>query len=149
MQRTILVVDDSAVARAMIIRALQMVRGGTDHFLQADQGATALRVLERQRPDLLVTDLNMPVMDGMQLVREVRGRPDLADLPVVVVSTEGSRPRLRTLTDLGIDAFFRKPFRPEEIASTVKRLLGAPEEPILVRETEGEDDAGSDDPFAF
>ena len=147
MCRTILVVDDSPIARKMIIRTLKMVWPSELRFLQAGDGAEALTVLAAETVDLVVTDLNMPGMDGFQFVAHLREDKKLAGMPVIVISTEGSKPRLATLIEFGIEGILRKPFKPEKARPILERLFG-PCEPEAVDEDEGMD-FDDDDEGAF
>jgi len=119
----VLVVDDSAVMRQMVIRTLKMsgVPLGTIH--EAANGEEGLAVLSRQWVDLLLLDVNMPVMNGEEMLRRVRSSPETESLPVIVVSTEGSETRLSALLALRA-SIVRKPFAPETLRDTILRVTG-------------------------
>ena len=130
----VLVVDDSAVMRQMVVRTLRMSGLPLGTVFEAGNGedaATALRirgeeglfVLQEQWVDLLLLDINMPVMNGEEMLRRLRAAPETASLPVIVVSTEGSETRLAALQDLGA-AIVRKPFAPETLRATILRVTG-------------------------
>ncbi len=119
----VLIVDDSAVSRKMIARTLEM--SGLDIAVvhEAGDGNQALEVLEHNWMDLALVDINMPNMNGEELVMRLRARPETAMLPVVVVSTEGSETRIAKMHTLGAE-FVRKPFSPEGLRVAVMGLLG-------------------------
>ncbi len=119
----VLVVDDSAVMRQMVVRTLKMSGLPLGTVLEAGNGEQGLFVLQEQWVDLLLLDINMPVMNGEEMLRRVRANPETENLPVIVVSTEGSEARLQVLTDLGA-SIVRKPFAPETLRDTILRVTG-------------------------
>lgn len=119
----VLVVDDSAVMRAMILRTLALCRLPVSATYQAGNGVEALEMLDSNWIDVALVDINMPVMNGEDLIREVRSRPAFADLPIVVVSTEGSATRIARLQQLGA-RFVHKPFPPERLRDEIQALTG-------------------------
>jgi two-component system chemotaxis response regulator CheY len=123
MRLNVLVVDDSAVMRTMVIRALRMSGLPIGDVHEAANGAEALRVLEECWVDLATVDINMAVMTGDELIERLRATPETASLPVVVISSEANDDRIRDLERRGA-AFVRKPFVPESLRETVLRLLG-------------------------
>ena len=123
MDLNVLVVDDSAVMRAMIIKTLRLCGLSLGEIYQAGHGAEALELLNEAAIDLALVDLNMPVMDGEELIEAIRSRADTRELPVVVVSTEGSFTRIALLRSKGAE-FVHKPFTPEVLRETVLETLG-------------------------
>ncbi|HOI56777.1 MAG TPA: response regulator [Phycisphaerae bacterium] len=119
MSLNVLVVDDSAVMRSMIIRTLEMAGVDIGQVFQASNGEEALQQLDANWIDLALVDINMPVMNGEQLIEEVRRRSAIADLPIIVVSTEGSQTRIERLQQKGAK-FIHKPFTPETIGQIVE-----------------------------
>ena len=119
MSLRILVVDDSPVMRKMVIRVLGMSGLPIETVHEACQGQEALDVLSReQNINLGLFDVNMPVLNGEELVMQIRAEPKTAALPVVMVSTEGSVERIERLKKLGA-AFIRKPFGPEALLDAI------------------------------
>ena len=119
--KKILVADDSSTMRALIVSTLEAM----DDFdlVEAANGFEALRVLPREKVDLVITDINMPDINGLELVNFVRNNPNYKDTPLIIVSTEGSvRDREKGLA-LGANAYLVKPFQPEELQQLVARLL--------------------------
>lgn len=124
MSLRILVVDDSPVMRKMVIRTLGMSGLPIEAIHEACQGREALDVLAREDGiNLGLFDVNMPVLNGEELVMLVRAEPKTADLPVVMVSTEGSAERIERLKRLGA-AFIRKPFGPEALLDAIISATG-------------------------
>jgi two-component system chemotaxis response regulator CheY len=120
----ILVVDDSPVMRKMVIRTLNMSGLPIEAVHEATQGREALDVLAREEGiNLGLFDVNMPVLNGEELVMLVRAEPKTAGLPVVMVSTEGSAERIERLKRLGA-AFVRKPFGPEALLDAIISATG-------------------------
>jgi len=118
----VLIVEDSPTMRALLVAALE----GLPHPLRLTEvgsGFEALRRLPRERFDLIVTDVNMPDINGLELVSFVRRNPAYARVPLVIVSTEGSeRDRQKGLA-LGADAYLVKPFDPRELQRIAESLL--------------------------
>jgi len=123
MALNILVVDDSAVARSVIVKTLRMTDLAIGEIHQAGNGQEGLAVMERQWVDLLFVDINMPVMNGEDMINAVRGNPAWMNLPIVVISTEGSVTRIGSLMHQGVK-FIHKPFTPESIRNTLVEMLG-------------------------
>jgi two-component system chemotaxis response regulator CheY len=118
-----LIVDDSNMMRKALRKTLEMSGLPLGQVSEASDGAQALMAVKQQWFDLIFLDINMPVMDGIEFVRAIRGESLLKDLAVVVISTEGSEERVQELAGLGVKAYLRKPVRPEQVADTVKLLL--------------------------
>ena len=119
----VLIVDDSAVMRAMVGRVLRLSGLPLGAVYEAADGAEGLARVRAHRVDLVLLDVNMPVMDGEQMLRRLRADPGTAALPVVVVSTEGGDARVRALAALRV-GFVRKPFKPETLRAEVLRVAG-------------------------
>lgn len=128
MPLNVLVVDDSSMMRAMIIKTLRLSRLPLQTAYEAGNGVEALRILEDHWIDLALVDLNMPVMNGEELISHMRGNPDTAGLPVIVISTEGSETRIAKLRSQGV-GFLRKPFQPEMLRDIIVGLTGVSSEP--------------------
>lgn len=124
----ILIVDDSSVMRQMIIKALNMSGLPLGEIHQAGNGREALEMLDRHWVDLLILDINMPVMNGEEMMIEMKKNPAFSDIPVVVVSTEGSATRIERMKAMGA-LFVHKPFTPEIIRDTIQSLLITGDEP--------------------
>jgi two-component system chemotaxis response regulator CheY len=119
----VLIVDDSAVMRGMIARVVRLSGLPLGALYEAGDGAAGLAALAAHWVDLVLLDVNMPVMDGEEMLRHLRAAPETAALPVIVVSTEGSEARRAALEALGV-SFIRKPFKPEELRALVLQATG-------------------------
>lgn len=123
MSLNVLIVDDSAAMRSIIQKTLQISGLEIGNVYQAKNGEEALVMLEENWVDLALVDINMPVMDGETLINRVRENPDLAELPIVVVSTESSEARIVQLRAKDVE-FIHKPFAPETLRETVFQVTG-------------------------
>ena len=118
----VLIVEDSPTMRALLVAALEGLPRALE-VTEVSSGFEALRRLPQQRFDLIVTDVNMPDINGLELVSFVRRNPAYARVPLVIVSTEGSeRDREKGLA-LGADAYLVKPFEPDALQRLVESLL--------------------------
>jgi two-component system chemotaxis response regulator CheY len=118
----ILIVEDSPTMRSLVVSALEEL-GGSIRITEAASGFEALRVLPREPYDLIVTDINMPDINGLELVSFVKQNAAYRGIPLLIISTEGSeRDQLRGL-ELGADAYLVKPFEPEDLRRTARELL--------------------------
>lgn len=124
MALNVIVVDDSAVMRSMIIKTLRLSRLALNEVHESANGREALAILDSHWVDLALIDINMPEMNGEELIEHVRGNPATADLAIVVVSTEGSETRIARLKRHGA-GFVHKPFTPERLREEIVRLTGA------------------------
>jgi two-component system chemotaxis response regulator CheY len=124
MAYTILIVDDSETIRAVLLRSLAMTKLPIDSVLQAVHGKDALEKLKTSFVDIVFTDINMPEMDGIALFEAMSAHPEYKDIPVVVISTEGSATRIAELTRKGIKGYLRKPFTPEKLRDVIVETLG-------------------------
>ena len=127
MALNILVVDDSSVMRAIIIKTLHLSQLPLGEVHQASNGQEALKVLDGKWIDLALVDINMPVMDGEEMINRMRQNPATADLPIIIVSTEGSEARKEVLMSKGA-GFVHKPFTPEALRDAILRTLGGLDE---------------------
>lgn len=119
----VLVVDDSAVTRAMILKTLRVAGIDVGETHEAPDGLAGLEVLAHHWVDLAFVDINMPVMNGEEMICRIRDNPAWSDLPVIVVSTEGSQTRIERLQAKGA-YFIHKPFSPEAVRDLVQDILG-------------------------
>jgi two-component system chemotaxis response regulator CheY len=123
MPYNILIVDDSETVRAVIGRTLEMAGVPVRTLREAQNGEEALAILRDDWIDLVFTDINMPVMSGVEMIQHMQEDDLLGTIPVVVVSTEGSKTRIEDLMDRGVRAYIRKPFTPEKVKKIVDELL--------------------------
>ena len=124
MAYTIMVVDDSETIRTVLERTIGMTKLPVDAIIKAENGKDALDKLADNWVDIVFTDINMPKMNGIELVDSMNDHPELKDIPVVIVSTEGSKARIEELRSKGIKGYLRKPFTPENIRDIILETLG-------------------------
>ena len=118
----VLVVEDSPTMRQLVCYALRKIEGIV--LVEATDGQNALDKLAEIRPDVILTDLNMPVMDGFALIEEVRKRDGLADLPIIVLTTDGALQDQERARELGVAAYVTKPIRHDDVVAAVTRVAG-------------------------
>ena len=119
----VLIVDDSPAMRAFIRRVVELSGLDVAAFVQAGDGAEALRLLGAQPVDVILTDINMPGMDGEQFVARLQEDPALRAIPVVVVSTDVTAARMERMLALGARGYVTKPFSPELLRQELERVL--------------------------
>ena len=123
MSLNVLVVDDSSVMRKMIIRTLHMSGVPIGEIYEADNGQSGLELLDQNWIDMLFIDVNMPIMDGMEMLKRVRSRPDTRDLPILIISTESNPQRINQISE-NRAGFVHKPFTPEDLREKIIELTG-------------------------
>jgi len=121
----ILIVDDSAMMRALIKRVIGLTELPVDEVVEAANGAEALRVLETRPVDLLLTDVNMPGMTGVELLREISRLRKWPDLVRVIISTDGSATRRDEAAELDVRCYLEKPFSPEVLRNVLSQAAGS------------------------
>jgi two-component system chemotaxis response regulator CheY len=125
MSGTILVVDDSAMMRKVILRTLKMAGLEFDRVLEAGNGQEALACLRMNKIELIMCDINMPVMTGLQLLQQIKDENLAVGVPIVMVTTESSESQVHQAILSGARGYIRKPFSIEHIVNNVKPLLTA------------------------
>ena len=123
MSLNVLVVDDSSVMRAMIINTIRMSGLDLGDVYQAANGREGLDAARDNWVDLVIADINMPVMNGEEMIDQMKADPDTAGIPTIVISTEGSETRIERLQQKGV-SFIHKPFTPEIIKDSIQSLTG-------------------------
>jgi len=123
----VLIVDDSFSMRSIIKKTIKVSGLEVGKFLEAADGKEALQVLVNEWVDILLTDINMPNMNGMELIGEMKKDEVLKSIPVVMVTTEGSERRVQEAMEMGARGYIMKPFLPEEIKGTLCSILGEAE----------------------
>ena len=116
-----LVVEDSPTMRQLIVFALSRIRALK--VTEADDGVDALKKLAQRRFDVLITDINMPMMDGLKLVAMVRRDAVHKDIPIIIITTEGAQEDRQRALSLGASAYITKPIQAPQVISKVKELL--------------------------
>ena len=124
MSLRIMIVDDSPAMRTFIGRIIQLSGLDVACCIQASNGMEALNLLREELVDVVLSDINMPVMDGEQLLRELANDAALRKVPVVVVSTDSTDLRRTRMLELGARGYVRKPFAPETLRYELEMALG-------------------------
>ncbi len=119
----VLIVDDSSVMRKIVERALRQAGLDLNRVLEAGSGREGLAVLEREQVDLIVSDINMPNMDGLEFLRQVQSRSLARGVPVVMITTESGEEHVREALAAGAQGYIRKPFTPDQVRDRVLPLL--------------------------
>jgi two-component system chemotaxis response regulator CheY len=125
MKGTVLVVDDSAMMRKVVLRVLKMADVEFDAVLEAGDGNEALILLRTNPVALIMCDINMPVMSGLELLQHIKAEKLAIGVPIVMVTTENSEPQVRQAILAGARGYIRKPFTVDHIKTNVKPLLAA------------------------
>lgn len=120
----ILIVDDSPAMRAFIRRVLDISGMELGECFEAANGRDALDLLAREWVDAILTDVSMPQMDGETFLSELARRELLRAIPVIVVSTDATRPRMERMLAMGAKGYIAKPFLPEDLRNQLERTLG-------------------------
>jgi two-component system, chemotaxis family, chemotaxis protein CheY len=121
----LLIVDDSPAMRSYIRRVIDLCGFDVSFCFEAGDGEEALAVLRREWVDAILTDINMPGVDGEELLRRIAAEDLLRGVPAIIVSTDATRPRIERLLALGARGYLTKPFRPEDLRAELERSLGA------------------------
>jgi two-component system, chemotaxis family, chemotaxis protein CheY len=115
----ILIVDDSAAIRKILQRVLRQTEIPLGNLHEAGDGLEALEVLKSQKIGLILSDINVPNMDGLQMLTQIKANEDWRNLPVVMITTEGSQTRVMEAVQLGAAGYVRKPFTAEQIKEKI------------------------------
>lgn len=117
----ILVVEDSPTMRQLISFAMKRIPDS--HVIEAVDGVDALKKMSSDKIDLILADINMPVMDGLKLVSLVRGNPAFKDIPIIIITTEGAEEDRKRALSIGANAYLPKPIQTQELIKLVKSYL--------------------------
>jgi two-component system chemotaxis response regulator CheY len=117
----VLIVEDSPTMRQLIVFALKRLRGL--NIVEANDGVDGLKKLSSEKFDLIFTDINMPIMDGLKLVSLVRNDPNYKDVPIVIITTEGATEDRDRALALGANDYITKPIQTTKILEAARRLL--------------------------
>ena len=119
-----LIVDDSSVMRKIVERSLRQAGIDLSEVREASNGAEGLGALDESGVDLILCDINMPVMDGIEFLRQIQNVQNAKGVPVVMITTEGSESHVVQALSIGARGYIRKPFTPEQVKEHVVPLLG-------------------------
>jgi two-component system, chemotaxis family, chemotaxis protein CheY len=122
---TALVVEDSPPMRKMIVFALSRIR--ELRVVEADDGVDALRRIASTKFDIIITDINMPILDGLKLVKRLRADEAYRDVPIIIITTEGAEEDRQRALALGATAYITKPIQAPQVIELVREVLGLAE----------------------
>ena len=125
MSKTVLVVDDSAMMRTVILRLLKQAKIEFDLVLEAGDGNEALKILRANQVSFIMCDINMPNMSGIELLKSIKEEKLAVGVPIVMVTTETSEPQVRQAILYGARGYMKKPFTVDHIMNSVWPLLSA------------------------
>jgi two-component system, chemotaxis family, chemotaxis protein CheY len=120
----VLIVDDSSVMRKIVERSLRQAGIEVGEVTEACNGAEALAEVQKSAFDLILSDINMPAMDGLEFLRNLSNVDSAKGVPVVMITTEGSEARVVEALSVGAKGYIRKPFTPEQVKERIAPLLG-------------------------
>jgi len=135
----ILVVDDSRSIRAVIKKIVFLSGFNIEECYEAKNGREALEVLSHHWVDIIISDINMPEMDGMEFLNALKKDELFKQIPVIFVTAEGSEERIEQAMRAGVGGFLRKPFLPEELRSVLTEVIGLDETGKYISLEEGAD----------
>ena len=118
-----LIVDDSSVMRKIVERSLRQAGIELKQVLEASNGAEALAALQENAVDIILCDINMPVMDGLEFVKQLSGVPKAKGVPVVMITTEGSEAHVVQAISAGARGYIRKPFTADQVKEQIIPIL--------------------------
>jgi two-component system, chemotaxis family, chemotaxis protein CheY len=118
----ILIVDDSVIIRQVVKKVIKQAGIATEKIYEAADGLEALDIIKTEPIDLVLSDINMPRMDGLQMLMHLRQIESKENLPVIVISTEGSEETVREAMELGATGYVLKPFSPEKLVDQLRPL---------------------------
>ena len=122
----VLIVDDSPAMRSFVHRVIELSGFELSACFEAGNGQEALDLLRSEWVDAILTDINMPEMDGQELLRRLSQDDLLRSIPAIVISTDATEHRMASMASLGARGYITKPFLPEALRSELERTLGAP-----------------------
>jgi two-component system, chemotaxis family, chemotaxis protein CheY len=119
----ILIVDDSAAIRKILKRVLQQTEIPLGELYEASDGCDALEQLKKKTVQLIISDINMPNMDGLELLSRLKSAPEWSSIPVLMVTTEGSQQKVLQAIELGAVGYVKKPFSAEQIKEALAGIV--------------------------
>ncbi len=120
---SVLIIDDSSVMRKIVERSLRQAGLKLDRVMEADNGADALNMVQGGAIDLIFSDINMPKMDGIEFLRQVRATEGAKAIPILMITTDGTEPKVLEAISLGARGYIRKPFSSDQVRQQVAEVL--------------------------
>ncbi len=123
MSYSILIVDDSSITRAVLKRTITMIDCDVENIFEAENGNEALDIVNNHPVDLITTDLNMPVMNGMQMNEIILSNPETRHIPIIAITAESCPVKIEQLENQGIKGYIHKPFTPESVRNILLKIM--------------------------
>ena len=120
---SVLIIDDSSVMSKIVERSLRQAGLKLDRVMEADNGADALNMVQGGAIDLIFSDINMPKMDGIEFLRQVRATEGAKAIPILMITTDGTEPKVLEAISLGARGYIRKPFSSDQVRQQVAEVL--------------------------
>ncbi len=139
MNYDMLIVDDSKAALFMFEKIIKLSGAPVGALLTAENGKQAITVLENNHVDLILTDINMPEMDGFQLIKYLKQKDEFKNIPIIVITTEGRDKYVDKAKNLGAENYVKKPCQPEQIKQLILQTLGVDEDETNIDDFEASD----------
>ncbi|MEK7279432.1 MAG: response regulator [Nitrospirota bacterium] len=121
MEKRVLIVEDSTAMRSMIASTVEEMKGYVT--VEAANGFEALRIIPKERFDLIITDINMPHINGLEIISFVKNHPSFNSIPIIIVTTEQSEEDRKKGISLGASEYVIKPFNPDHLKKVVKKVV--------------------------
>jgi two-component system chemotaxis response regulator CheY len=118
----VLIVDDSLVMRKLVLNSLKQAGFDIDP-IEASDGQEALKKLDSMAVQLIISDWNMPLMDGLSFAKEIREDKNKKHIPIIMLTTEGSMPKFEEALNCGVDDYVTKPFTPEKLKKKIEKVM--------------------------
>jgi two-component system, chemotaxis family, chemotaxis protein CheY len=119
----VMIVDDSSVMRKIVERSLRQAGLELEKVVEAENGADALNLVHAHVIDLILSDINMPKMDGIEFLRQLQSIDSAKTIPILMITTEGGEQKVLEAISLGAKGYIRKPFSPDQVRQQVTELL--------------------------
>jgi two-component system chemotaxis response regulator CheY len=128
MSFNVLIVDDSKSMRSVIKKIITISGFRMDRCYEAVNGKQALEILSKEWVDVIISDLNMPEMSGVEMLAAIRADSRLREMPVIIISTDGSDEKRKSVLEMGAKQFIKKPFSPEYVRKVLYEVVGMEDE---------------------
>lgn len=132
MSFNLLIVDDSSSMRNVLRKTVELSGFNVDNLFEASNGQEALQLLETEWVDLILSDIHMPVMDGISMLEKLHEDEILGNTPVIMVTTEANQERLEYALSLGARGCIRKPFGPQQLRTLMEEVMGISSAPLTL-----------------
>ena len=122
--KRVVVIDDAPVVREVIVRNLKKIGFAEDNIFEAEDGLDGVNLLRSEKVDLIISDWNMPKMDGLELLRTIKDYPELAAIPFIMITSESEKEKVEEAFKVGVNQYICKPFKPDYFKEKIQQTLG-------------------------